>query len=84
MSSKKFVKVFVIIAVGFYSYHLFAANDNCSGQEDYIGHKGYFYTEIGSDYADTGYGDFYGSLTGDAIDAENVNGRLVYMGGCWL
>ena len=38
------------------------------------------YTEIGSGYANTGCGDFYGSLTGDAIDADNVNGGLVYMG----
>ena len=80
ISSQKFVKVFVIITISFYSYHLIAANDNYSGQEDCIGHKGYFYTEIGSGYANTGYGDFYGSLTGDAIDADNVNGGLVYMG----
>lgn len=78
--SRIFLKAFFIITTGFYSYHLFAATSICSGQKDCIGHKGFFYTELGSGYANTGYADFYSSLTGETIDSDNVNGGLVYSG----
>ena len=79
-SVQKFFNVLILIITCFYSSCTFSSSNVDLDQEKSYGHAGFFYAELGSGYADTGYGDFYNRLTGDAIDSDNINGGLTYLG----